>query len=545
MSVKKNETPNQLSAADISSISIGATLLVDAQKMEEMEALELSSDFYKKTKTALERKFNNLSEEKRNSLYIQLLAEFIKETFGIEIDLDKHIYNKQLAAKFTGMLAVEDNFNSFTDAIGGGLGIEGEELRKFKKDQVEQNASGLETKKENIEVFDGVHESRAFQNQEIVDSYSEPIRSSILDGKDVDQLPNGEGPFGSLNNPIPVNGKIGVIKYLAKLRNKEGSPVCFHRIGSYSSSATDNPIDMYEVICLFGSKKAELHFDMYHPRRSCVAPEGFQLDRVNPELGAKDQSWGYGVDTLVSDFPKGLIGELKREYGDAVGGKLEKELERAFMVINQGEAVDKYGNKDKNWIIEEMDETLQKVDKKRGELRSANLSVDELVEQARIIEKELDVWLFLAESRKMEHKINVIKSKKAIDKCFIANRYQRDSQLEKAIFNYDKAIEISPSWFLTMQIRDKKSKLLRKLEKFDEEYQELDKICDEYNEEYEERENFIQRYIVLKIFSDACIKLAVFHREAGDNEMSDLTYQALVEAIGVEMKMFQKWIDKY
>src|SRR5450759_204396 len=71
------------------------------------------------------------------------------------------------------------------------------------------------------------------------------IVDKILNGIDCDKLPTGEGTFGSINNPIPVNGLLGEIKYLGKLRGKTGHPVFFHMIGSVRSTATENLIDKY------------------------------------------------------------------------------------------------------------------------------------------------------------------------------------------------------------------------------------------------------------------------------------------------------------
>ena len=47
---------------------------------------------------------------------------------------------------------------------------------------------------------------------------SDAARQSLLDSLDCDQVPNGKGAFGSLENPIPVNSAIGELKYLVKLR---------------------------------------------------------------------------------------------------------------------------------------------------------------------------------------------------------------------------------------------------------------------------------------------------------------------------------------
>jgi hypothetical protein len=70
-----------------------------------------------------------------------------------------------------------------------------------------------------------IHEPVETQRKEAVASVAAPFRDVLgakyLNGLDCDQLPNGRGVFGSLENPIPVNGFIGEIKYLVRrVRNR-------------------------------------------------------------------------------------------------------------------------------------------------------------------------------------------------------------------------------------------------------------------------------------------------------------------------------------
>ena len=96
-------------------------------------------------------------------------------------------------------------------------------------------------------------------------------------GTDCDQIPGAQGPFGSLSNPVPVNGPIGERKYLAKLRGQTGQPVMFHRKGSNFSPTVSTPVDTFEVVCLDGTQWGEITFSPYHPRRSNLAPDGYTL----------------------------------------------------------------------------------------------------------------------------------------------------------------------------------------------------------------------------------------------------------------------------
>lgn len=110
-----------------------------------------------------------------------------------------------------------------------------------------------------------VHEPVETQRKEAVSSVAVPFREILgakyLNGLDCDRLPNGKGVFGSLENPIPVNGLIGEIKYLVKLRGRTGEPLMFHRVGSMGSPVVDDPVDCYEVVCMDATQWNHLYFD--------------------------------------------------------------------------------------------------------------------------------------------------------------------------------------------------------------------------------------------------------------------------------------------
>jgi hypothetical protein len=76
--------------------------------------------------------------------------------------------------------------------------------------------------------------------------------SSIPDGvsnKGCDQIPDAYGTFGTTpTNPIPVNGIIGEIAYMAGLRSKTGVGFYYHRLGSLTSAPSKNQIDKYELV---------------------------------------------------------------------------------------------------------------------------------------------------------------------------------------------------------------------------------------------------------------------------------------------------------
>ena len=87
------------------------------------------------------------------------------------------------------------------------------------------------------------------------------LANKVLPGLSCDKLPNATGEFGSITNPIPVNGQLGEIKYLGKLRGKTGHAVFFHRIGSTIAPISKNPIDIFELVCHDATQWNKLYLD--------------------------------------------------------------------------------------------------------------------------------------------------------------------------------------------------------------------------------------------------------------------------------------------
>ena len=148
-------------------------------------------------------------------------------------------------------------------------------------------------------------------------------------GTDCDQIPGAQGPFGSLSNPVPVNGPIGERKYLAKLRGQTGQPVMFHRKGSNFSPTVSTPVDTFEVVCLDGTQWGEITFSPYHPRRSNLAPDGYTLAPTDPKKGT-DPVEGHGTTFFVFDFPNALPATIRGDFDGATGEKLAQAVEAAL-----------------------------------------------------------------------------------------------------------------------------------------------------------------------------------------------------------------------
>lgn len=170
-----------------------------------------------------------------------------------------------------------------------------------------------------------IHEPLAKQHANL-GQYPPDLAILLANGLDCDFLPRASGAFGSLSNPIPVNGAIGEIKYLGKLRGASGFALFFHRIGSISTPVCDHSIDIYETVCMDGSQWTILHFDMYHPRRSNLAPDGFSLLPFDRRLGM-DLPFAYGVAELVSNFPYGLPVAIVKFYGEHPGSTFARHAQ--------------------------------------------------------------------------------------------------------------------------------------------------------------------------------------------------------------------------
>jgi hypothetical protein len=159
-----------------------------------------------------------------------------------------------------------------------------------------------------------IHEAVDLQRQDVLKCCPESRATLILNGEDCDQITGGYGPFGGLTNPIPVNGPIGEIKYLGKLRGKAGAALFFHRIFSCASPASKNPIDEYEVVCLDGTQWNSLHFEMHHPRHSKLAPPGYTLMPCDKVL-KEDIPFAFSINGRLENFPFGLPNAIDKFYG--------------------------------------------------------------------------------------------------------------------------------------------------------------------------------------------------------------------------------------
>jgi len=166
-----------------------------------------------------------------------------------------------------------------------------------------------------------IHEPERLQKEDLAELH-ETICTMCLNGENCDQITGAYGEFGTLTNPIPVNGPLGEIKYLGKLHDpSSGLGLFFHRIGSVKCPVTEHSVDRYETVCMDGTIWKDLYFDLYHPRRSNLVPPGYTMKSYDKKLGM-DLPWAYGVNGRVSDFPYGLPESIMDLYGDPPGTTL-------------------------------------------------------------------------------------------------------------------------------------------------------------------------------------------------------------------------------
>ncbi len=171
-----------------------------------------------------------------------------------------------------------------------------------------------------------IHEPVEKQRAEVqaIDN-PEEFKRMVLDGADCDVLPGASGEFGrSPDNPIPVNGVVGTLKYLAKLVTAEGNHLLFHRICTTGSAAARYPVDVYEIVCTRDKVWDLLFIDMYHPRRSNKAPSGYRLEPYDKKFG--DRPLCCGVNVQVAGFPQNLPEPVGRMMGSKAFEDVTRKL---------------------------------------------------------------------------------------------------------------------------------------------------------------------------------------------------------------------------
>lgn len=149
-----------------------------------------------------------------------------------------------------------------------------------------------------------------------IEMLPEPVQALIRSKTACDVKPGATGEFGlSPSNPIPVNGPIGQLAYLSKLRAAAGENLLFHRIGAAGQ------VDVFEAVTVSGSQWFIFFLDMYFPKRSQKAPPGLT---ISPEV-----SQFSGFTSFCSQFP--------HDFADAKAKNAGSGLNAAYIPLSKVE----------------------------------------------------------------------------------------------------------------------------------------------------------------------------------------------------------------
>lgn len=153
-------------------------------------------------------------------------------------------------------------------------------------------------------------DDEGFQN----DLVHPEIKEMLLSAPAYDKDPSGTGSFGfTETNPIPVNGPVGELAYLSRLKTRLGQRILFHRIGAIGM------VDVFEAVSFDGGEWFILFMDFYHPRRSRLTPEGFHF--------TKDLAQFSGFHKFCGNFPYDFIDKKMSDR--------ESELSMAYIPISK------------------------------------------------------------------------------------------------------------------------------------------------------------------------------------------------------------------
>lgn len=107
------------------------------------------------------------------------------------------------------------------------------------------------------------------------------VMNSLSEGGcDTDEIPGAEGEFAwNVSNPVPTHTTFGSRSYLARLRTPRGEKITYERVGSFSSPASEMPVDGYELKDASGNDLSIIYLSPYHKRNSEKPPSGLVLEQ--------------------------------------------------------------------------------------------------------------------------------------------------------------------------------------------------------------------------------------------------------------------------
>jgi hypothetical protein len=199
--------------------------------------------------------------------------------------------------------------------------------------------------------------TKAEQMKEVQDVYGNHPHGKlfikmILEGLDCDELPNSTGQFACIKNPIPVNGYMGEIIYLKRLRCECGAGIIFHRIGSTKlglvNNNDDKALDIYETVCLEGKHWDILFFDMYHPRRSLKTPEGYTNALWDNLMSPTPIA--FGTNATLTQFPADMPHHLEERFGPKLGSVMARQCSTVIGDGSRFKAPDDHISRKNNYV---------------------------------------------------------------------------------------------------------------------------------------------------------------------------------------------------
>lgn len=165
---------------------------------------------------------------------------------------------------------------------------------------------------------------------QFLENSSKEFSEKVLSGESCDELKNATGDFGKIaTNPIPVNGPIGEVKYLNRLRSSDGCGFIFHRIGSIEQPGITGNVDVFEIVSVDGKTWDILYLHFYHPRRSVKCPTDYHFSEFHKIYSRIP--FAYGTTQTDRDFPFGIGKFIEimnvADMGKTFARKFEKEIE--------------------------------------------------------------------------------------------------------------------------------------------------------------------------------------------------------------------------
>ena len=171
--------------------------------------------------------------------------------------------------------------------------------------------------------------NRYLNEDELQNEFHPPaLKDMIMNGPAIDQVEDPSGEFGrSRDNPIPVNGPLGESTYLSRLRfASNGQKLMYHRLGCLGGGLR-LVVNVYETATWDGLHWDILYFEMYHPVKTRLAPEGYEFDKIVVGLS--------GTTQLLPTFPKGIITAVAEGAMQLIGFPAREPMMRRYEAMEE------------------------------------------------------------------------------------------------------------------------------------------------------------------------------------------------------------------